>query len=284
MHELGVKLSSQWALLSVKHCPNLRKLVLNGSTKLSQLIQLPCLATIESLKLELQFENDHEVVQLGLARRRLRMPKLKSLEVQSPLMPRFLNALVEDTPKLEHFSLRVVRLAQEDAGAVALLSNRLVNCLTHYFVGDGYYSTAPCLCIEEFCRRRDERGAPIFQPKKVTLDQANSRDVDIVFAVLRNVHTIYVDDLCSSRLSLNLPEGLRTLEIGYLEKDNGQQRDDLEKAYEKFVTTQGGKIVVHSVLEQYRTDGLDDDNWLSELDFWESRLGREVPVVEPPMC
>ena len=263
----------------IKLCGNVRKLFLAGNTNFMDLIEVPCLGKLEVLNLCLAHNREHDDIQMGYARRQLRMPHLRELSVISSLMPRFLNALVENAPKLETFSLHIHLLHQWDAIPVSRLSDTLVRRLTHYIIDDDESGTAPALCIDDFVLRKDESGAPIFRPKQI--DVVSGRDILGIWTALRKVPvtSVFIKELQSSLLIHELPKDLRKLEIGALRLDVGRQRDALERAVNTFVREKGGKIGITSIYNQTRGEGLDDDNWISETDFWVETLGLEIKVV-----
>jgi hypothetical protein len=167
IRELEVKLNVSEAVSFIRHCPNVRKLVLAGETDLFDLIRAPFLSKLEVLNVELKYDKDHEEIQLGFARRQLRMPNLVRLFLRSRLMPRFLNAMVENAPNLEELTLNIHTLQEEDTPQ--LVSDRLVSLVTEFIIesGDG---SVPALCLADFAIRKDDDGEPLFQPHHIDVD------------------------------------------------------------------------------------------------------------------
>jgi hypothetical protein len=92
-----------------------------------------------------------------------------------------------------------------------------------------------------------------------------------------DVRRVELQYFATSWLAEGLPRSLKELVVKELRLDNGAE-DDLKAVVGDFVK-RGGKITVKSIWDQQGEDeGLTDDEWLAELDFWDATLGHRAKV------
>jgi hypothetical protein len=284
IRELALDLNVQGAVDLIELCPNVQNLTLLGETDFLDLIKAPCFSRLEYLKLDLKHNKEHNEIQLGFARRHLRMPNLVELDLRSTLMPRFLNALVDNTPNLQWFTLNIHSLDDEDRPHQ--LSDRLVGLVTHFIIesGDG---SVPALCLANFASRKTEQDISLFQPHHIVVNwwsTGTSADESNIWPALLEVQvpSLVIEYCRSSYLAQGLPKGLRRLKIGYLTLEMGQQREELERVVGTFVGRKKTKLTIDRIYTQNRdrVNDLHDDDWIAEMDYWVATLGHEIRVEE----